>query len=72
MSPTDFCKIETALGLNTPAMAEALGIDVRRVRAFEAGTNEVPQVVELACWALVTQPRIAEATGLLHSIGGSE
>ena len=66
MSPTDFRKIETALGLNTPAMAEALGIDVRRVRAFEAGTNEVPQVVELACWALSMKPRVADARKMLE------
>ncbi len=66
MTPTDFCKIETALGLNSPAMADVLGIDVRRVRAFEAGTNEVPRVVELACWTLTMRPRVGAIRKLLE------
>ncbi len=66
MSPTDFCKVETALGLNSPAMADALGIDVRRVRAFEDGTGEVPRVVELACWALTMRPRVGAVRKLLE------
>ncbi len=64
--PLEFKKIGTALGLNTPAMADALGIDVRRVRAFEAGTSEVPRVVELACWTLTMRPRVGAIRKLLE------
>ncbi len=58
MTAAEFCTIELDLALSSPAMADALGIDVRRVRAFEGGTNDVPQVVALACWALVMRPRV--------------
>ena len=65
MKAAEFSAIELDLGLSTPAYADALGIDVRRVRAFEAGTSEVPQVVALAAWALFMQPRIGRVLAIL-------
>ena len=65
MKAAEFSAAELDLGLSSPAMAEALGVDVRRVRAFEAGISEIPRVVALAVWALQMQPRVSEAAGLL-------
>jgi len=42
-------------------MAHALGIDVKRVRAYASGMRPIPKVVALAAWALSRQMREAEA-----------
>ncbi len=65
MTSYDFNALALALGLDNTGFAAALGIDVRRVRAFAIG-KPIPQVVALAAWALSMQPRVAEARKLLE------
>lgn len=65
MKAAEFNAAALRLGLSNPGMADVLGIDVRKVRGFSAGTRDIPKVVALACWALVMRPRIAEAAELL-------
>ena len=66
MTAADFAAIALALGLGNQGMADALGVNVRRVRAYATGGRPIPKVVELACWALMMQPRVAEARKMLE------
>ena len=54
------------LGLSNVGMADALGIGVRRSRDYAFGRRDVPRVISLAVWALVTRPRLDEVSGLLR------
>ncbi len=65
MNAADFAKIALALGLGNQAFADALGVNVRRVRAFSSGGRPIPRVVALAAWALSMRPRVADARKLL-------
>ncbi len=56
MNAAYFAAIARALGLSNQGMADALGINVRRVRAYASGSRPIPKVVELACWARVMRP----------------
>ena len=58
MTSDDFATIALTLELGTSGFAEALGVDVRRVRAYTTGGRPIPQVVALAAWALMMQPRV--------------
>ncbi len=72
MTASDFNELALALGLDNTGFAAALGIDVRRVRAYAIG-KPIPQVVTLAAWALMMQPRVASAREMLveKSVGFS-
>ena len=59
MKASEFSSIAAILGLSNPAYADALGVDVRRVRAYSSGARPVPKTVALAVWAVVMQPRVA-------------
>ncbi len=66
MTSADFAAIALALGLGNAGFAEALGVNVRRVRAYATGGRpDIPKVVALAAWALSMQPRVAEARKML-------
>ncbi len=65
MNAVDFAAIALGLGLSNAGMADALGVDVRRVRAYASGGRPIPQVVALAAWALLWRPRLADARKLL-------
>ncbi len=65
MTSAGFNAAMVVLGLSTAGMAGALGVDVRRVRAYASGGRPVPLVVELATWALLMRPRVADARRLL-------
>ncbi len=66
MTASDFNDLALALGLGNQAFADALGIDVRRVRAYAIGGRPISRVVALAAWALFMQPRVAEARKMLE------
>ena len=65
MKAADFGEEMLALGLGNQAMADALGINVKRVRAYATGMRPIPQLVALAAWALMMQPCVASARKLL-------
>ena len=65
MTSADFCAVMLALELGNQGMADALGVNVRRVRAYATGGRPIPKVVSNAAWALSMQPRVAEARKLL-------
>ncbi len=65
MNAADFAAIALGLGFSHQVMADALGVDVRRVRAYASGGRPIPRVVALAAWALSMQPRVADARKLL-------
>ncbi len=65
MTSADFAAIALALGLGNAGFAEALGVNVRRVRAYATGGRPIPKVVALAAWALSMQPRVASAQKML-------
>ena len=65
MTSADFSAIALRLGLSHAGMADALGVDVRRVRAYASGGRPIPKVVGLAAWALLMQPRVADARRML-------
>ena len=52
MTSADFSAIALRLDLSNTGMAAALGVNVRRVRAYASGAVPVPRVVSLACQAL--------------------
>ena len=64
MNSVDFATVALALGLGNQAFADALGIDVRRVRAYTTGKS-IPRLVALAAWALMMQPRVDAARQML-------
>ncbi len=66
MKAAEFTEIMQAHVLNNPGMASALGIDVRRVRAYATGGEPIPKVVALAAWALMMQRRVDSARKLLE------
>ncbi len=66
MTAVEFATIAQALGLSNQGMADALGVNVRRVRAYATGGRPIPQVVALAAWALFMRPRVAEARKMLE------
>ena len=66
MNALDFSAIALALGLGNQGMADALGVNVRRVRAYVSGGQPIPRVVALAAWALSMQPRVADARRMLE------
>ena len=61
MTAAEFCAVALALGLSNPGMADALGVDVRKVRAYASGGRPIPKVVALTAWALSMQPRVTSA-----------
>ena len=65
MTAAEFRAVMLALGLGNQGMADALGVNVRRVRAYATGGRPIPKVVALAAWALSMQPRVAEARKML-------
>ncbi len=65
MTSDDFATIALTLELGTSGFAEALGVDVRKVRAYVSGGQPIPKVVALAAWALSMQPRVADARKML-------
>ena len=65
MQAADFSAIALRLGLSNAGKADALGVDVRRVRAYASGVRPIPKVVGLAAWALLMQPRVAAARLML-------
>ena len=65
MNADEFAAVALALGLSNPAYADALGVDVRRVRAYVSGGRPIPKVVGFAARALSIQPRVADARRLL-------
>ena len=58
MNSVDFATVALALGLGHQAFADALGVNVRRVRAYASGGRPIPKVVAIAAWALMMQPRV--------------
>ncbi len=66
MEAAEFAKIMQAHVLNNPGMAVALGVNVRRVRAYATGGEPIPKVVALAAWALMMKLRVAKARKLLE------
>jgi len=65
MTAAEFAAVVLALGLSNQGMADALGVNVRRVRAYASGGRPIPRVVALAAWAPAMQPRVADARKLL-------
>ncbi len=65
MNAADFASVALALGFGNQAFADALGVNVRRVRAYASGGRPIPKVVALAAWALLWQPRVADARKML-------
>ena len=65
MNALEFVAAASALGLGHQAFADALGVNVRRVRAYASGGRPIPKLVALAVWALVWRPRVADARKLL-------
>ncbi len=65
----DFVNVTLGLGLSSAGMADALGVDVRRVRAYASGERPIPKLVALAAWALAWRPRVADARRLLTRDG---
>ena len=65
MNAADFAAAALALGLGNQGMADALGIDVRRIRAYATGMRPIPRLVALAAWALMMQPRVVDARKML-------
>lgn len=65
MNAQGFTAIALSLGHSHQGMADALGVNVRRVRAYASGGRPIPQVVALAVWALEWQPRVVDARRLL-------
>ena len=58
MNALDFVAAASDLGLGNQAFAAALGVNVRRVRAYASGAAPIPRVVALAAWALLMQPPV--------------
>lgn len=52
MTPETFKTLRKQLGHSQQKMADALGISVRSVNAYERGVEEVPHRVALSCSAL--------------------
>ncbi len=65
VNAADFADIALGLGLSNAGMADALGVDVRRVRAYASGGRPIPKTIALAAWALLWRPRLADAVKLL-------
>ena len=65
MTAAEFAEAMLALGLSNPGMADALGVDVRMVRAYASGGRPIPKTVALAAEALAMRPRVAAARKLL-------
>ena len=65
MKAAEFATIAQALGLSNQGMADGLGIDVRRIRAYATGMRPIPRLVALAAWALMMQPRVVDARKML-------
>ena len=66
MNALDFSVAIEAFKVGQVGMADALGIDVKRVRAYASGMRPIPRVVALAAWALRMQPRVADARKMLE------
>ncbi len=65
MKAYEFFEVQLALDFGNRAFADALGVNVRRVRDYASGDKPIPRVVALAAWALLMQPRVADARKLL-------
>ncbi len=66
MEAAELRAVMLALELGYMGMADALDIDVRRVRAYVSGGKPIPKVVSLAVWALSMQPRVGAVRKLLE------
>ncbi len=66
MKAAEFTEIMQAHVLCNQGMANALGINVRRVRAYAADERPIPKVVALAAWALLMKLRVAKVRRLLE------
>jgi transcriptional regulator with XRE-family HTH domain len=53
MTPEDFARWRSLMGLNRTQAAQALGISRNMPAKYEAGTATIPLHVALACSALV-------------------
>lgn len=53
MTPAEFTRWRSLMGLNRSQAAEALGLSRNMPGKYEAGTVPVPRYVALACAALV-------------------
>lgn len=58
MTGPDFASWREAQGLAQQAAAVALGLNLRTVQRYEAGTQDIPTPVALACRWLDTQRRL--------------
>lgn len=69
MDSSEFCLARSYLGLSKSGMAVALGMSRTTVRRYEAGDQEIPRVVELACWALTVRPRLEALRDVMWTEG---
>ncbi len=66
MEAAEFTEIMQAHVLCNQGMANALGVNVRRVRAYAADERPIPKVVALAALALLLILRVSKARKLLE------
>ena len=52
MTPADLRAWRAAMGYTQPQAAQALGVSLRTIKAWEGGETAVPAIVPLACEAL--------------------
>lgn len=52
MTPADLRAWRAAMGYTQPQAAQALGVSLRTIKAWEGGETAVPAIVPLACAAL--------------------